>query len=179
MNYPYQPYRTYTRLPNSSVHNPNIMSYVDSVLSKSRTNYASVQQDQQPKYQTYQTNSIKTDTDLKSIGNSPLILPQKSLVIQPTLKSKQEYLFPKKVEQLSFQSDIPPVIPLIPLMSDVREQYTKFQLLLVKQVLQSNNQRTQNKNIRILLSQKNQEMDNTAKCLLQNIHKQDFWLPQK
>ncbi|CAD8169723.1 unnamed protein product [Paramecium pentaurelia] len=128
MNYPYQPYRPYSRLPNSSMHNSNIMSYVDSVLSKSRNNYASVQLEPQNKYQTQQTNSIKTDTDLKNIGNSPLILPQKSMVIQPTLKSKQEYQSPKKVESQSFQSDIPPVIPLIPLMSDVREQYTKKQV---------------------------------------------------
>lgn len=45
MNYPYQPYRPYSRVPNTSVHNPNIISYVDSVLSKSRNNYTSVQLD--------------------------------------------------------------------------------------------------------------------------------------
>ncbi|CAK82785.1 unnamed protein product (macronuclear) [Paramecium tetraurelia] len=128
MNYPYQPYRPYQRVPNTSVHNPNIMSYVDSVLSKSRNNYASVQLDPQPKYQTYQTNTIKSNTDLKITTNSPLILSQKSMVIQPTLKSKQEYQSPKKVESLSFQSEIPLVIPLIPLMANVREEYSKKQV---------------------------------------------------
>ncbi|CAD8087783.1 unnamed protein product [Paramecium primaurelia] len=128
MNYPYQPYRPYSRVPNTSVHNPNIISYVDSVLSKSRNNYTSVQLDSQPKYQTYQTNTIKTDTDLKIATNSPLILTQKSMVIQPTLKSKQEYQSPKQMESLSFQSEIISTIPLIPLMSNVREEYSKKQV---------------------------------------------------
>ncbi|CAD8125590.1 unnamed protein product [Paramecium sonneborni] len=128
MNNPYQPYRPYSRLSNTSVHNPNIKTYVDSVLTKSRNNYASVQSDSQPRYESYQANSIKTDIDIKNKNNSPLILSQKSMVIQPTLKSKYEYQSPKKVESLSFQQDIPPVIPLIPLMSNVREEYTKKQV---------------------------------------------------
>lgn len=32
MDNSYKAYRPYSRLPNSSVHNPNIISYVDSVL---------------------------------------------------------------------------------------------------------------------------------------------------
>ncbi|CAD8045399.1 unnamed protein product [Paramecium sonneborni] len=128
MNNPYQPYRPYSRLPNTSIHNPNIMNYVDSVLSKSRNNYASVQLDSQPRYQPYQTNLNKTDTDLKNKSNSPIILSQKSMVIQPTLKSKYDYQSPKKIESLSHQQDIPLVIQLIPQMSNVKEEQTQKQV---------------------------------------------------
>ncbi|CAD8083211.1 unnamed protein product [Paramecium primaurelia] len=105
MNYPYQPYRPYSRVPNTSVHNPNIISYVDSVLSKSRNNYTSVQLDSQPKYQTYQTNTIKTDTDLKIATNSPLILTQKSRAAFIEVTDEQKHKVNKALRQVKANTE--------------------------------------------------------------------------
>ncbi|CAD8188508.1 unnamed protein product [Paramecium pentaurelia] len=104
MNNPYQPYRPYSRLGNTPPQNPNILSYVDSVLQKSRNTYGHRPSDPQTRYPQSNTNTgiIKTDTDVKNLVSSPLLVSQKSMVQQQTLKSKLEYLTPKKCEQITF-----------------------------------------------------------------------------
>jgi aurora kinase A len=81
-NYPYQPYRPYSRVPNTSTHNVNLAQYMD-VLQKSRTNYSNRTLDLQPT-QPYPKNlsNISTELEKKNQVPSPLIVSTKSMIIQ-------------------------------------------------------------------------------------------------
>ncbi|CAD8125243.1 unnamed protein product [Paramecium sonneborni] len=131
MNNPYQPYRPYSRLGNTPPQNPNIVSYVDSVLQKSRNMYGHRASDAQTRFQQQQGNTgiVKTDTDVKYIISSPLLVSQKSMVQQQTLKSKLEYQSPKKSEQIQFQLEQNQNVGLIGQSNKRRVESEKVQLI--------------------------------------------------
>ncbi|CAK58713.1 unnamed protein product (macronuclear) [Paramecium tetraurelia] len=138
MNNPYQPYRPYSIVGNTPRQNPNILSYVDSVLQKSRNTYGHRPSDPQARYsQSYaNTGIIKTDTDVKNLGSSPLLVSQKSMVQQQTLKSKLEYVSPKKSDQIQFPTE--------------QNQITSFV---------SNNNKVENQNkVQVISEQEKKEM---------------------
>ncbi|CAD8191359.1 unnamed protein product [Paramecium octaurelia] len=131
MNNPYQPYRPYSRIVNTPPPNPNILSYVDSVLQKSRNLYGHRPSDPQTRFSLSSANTgiIKTETDVKNIISSPSLVSQKSMVQQQTLKSKLEYSSPKKSEQISFQLEQSPNVGLVPVSNNSKIECQKVQLI--------------------------------------------------
>ncbi|CAD8089504.1 unnamed protein product [Paramecium primaurelia] len=126
-NNSYQSYKPYSRVQQQTYNNTQILSYVEQVLQKSRTNYNQHKQPESNLKPNSNQQNINTDPDCKNIIHSPKIKPQELIIAQ-----KQD-ITPKKnipLHQSQQLIDRQPLIPLIPLMQNLKEQYKQKQALL-------------------------------------------------
>ncbi|CAK58987.1 unnamed protein product (macronuclear) [Paramecium tetraurelia] len=125
MNYnSYQSYKPYSRNQQQTYHNNQILSYVEQVLQKSRTNYTQHKIPESNLKSNSNLQNINTDPDGKAILNSPKITPQELKIAQ-----KQDTTPIKTIPLHQSQQNIDrqPLIPLIPLMQNLKEQFKQKQ----------------------------------------------------
>ncbi|CAD8191068.1 unnamed protein product [Paramecium octaurelia] len=128
-NNSYQTYKPYSRVQQQTYNNSQILSYVGQVLQKSRTNYTQHKQPESNLIPNSTQQNINTVSDSKNNMRSSKITPQEQIIAQKydttpiktiPLHQSQQYI------------DRQPLIPLIPLMQNLKEQYKQKQALLEK-----------------------------------------------
>ncbi|CAK92185.1 unnamed protein product (macronuclear) [Paramecium tetraurelia] len=126
-NNSYQSYKPYSRVQQQTYNNTQILSYVGQVLQKSRNNYTQYKQTESNMKHNSNQQNINTDSDCKNNMHSSKITPQEQI-------TAQKYdITPKKnipLHQSQQNNDRQPLIPLIPLMQNLKEQYKQKQALL-------------------------------------------------